>query len=71
MSFDKLAALVAESAGFKGKLAWNGTPKAQTNGSTGFGAEAGAILGWTPTIGLQEGIRQTVEWCRRTAEAKA
>lgn len=71
VAFDKLASLVAESSGFKGRLAWNGTAKEQTNGATGFGAEAGTLLRWQPTVTLQEGVRQTVEWCRSTPEAKA
>jgi UDP-glucose 4-epimerase len=71
ITFDHLAKLVAESSGFKGRLAWNGTPKEQTNGAATFGAEAGALLKWSPTIPIEEGVRQTVEWVRGASGAKA
>ena len=31
-------------------------------------AKATRLLGWTPQVGLEEGLKRTIEWCERHAE---
>lgn len=59
----ELASMVAEAVGYEGAIEWDtskpdGTPRKLLDVSKL--AEAG----WTASIGLQEGIRTTVEWYR-------
>lgn len=59
----ELASLVAEAVGYEGHIAWDsskpdGTPRKLLDVSKL--AEAG----WTSSIGLEEGIKSTVEWYR-------
>lgn len=63
VSIRELAALVADAVGYTGEITWDtskpdGTPRKLLDVSKL--AEAG----WTSTIGLQAGIRSTVEWYR-------
>ena len=34
-------------------------------------SKAKALLGYTPIVGLEEGLRHTIEWCRQTSAAAA
>jgi GDP-L-fucose synthase len=60
-SIKKLAQMVKELIGFKGKIAWattkpNGTPRKLLNSSKFF------RLGWQPKISLEEGLKKTYAW---------
>lgn len=61
LSIAQLGRLVAEVIGFRGETLFDaskpdGTPRKLLNVEKIFG------LGWSPRIGLQEGIRSTYEW---------
>lgn len=60
----ELAQLVADAVGYKGQIAWDatkpdGTPRKLLDVSRLTEA------GWLPSIGLEEGIRSTVNWYRK------
>lgn len=63
-SIRDLATLIARAAGFSGRIAWD------TSKGDGVArrcldiARARERLGWSPRIGLEEGMRRTVEWYR-------
>lgn len=59
----ELATLVADAVGYQGEMEWDsskpdGTPRKLLDVSTL------SESGWTASIGLEEGIRSTVEWYR-------
>lgn len=59
----ELASLVASAVGYMGEIAWDttkpdGTPRKLLDVSKLTDA------GWSASIGLEEGIRRTVEWFR-------
>lgn len=59
----ELASLVASAVGYSGQILWDatkpdGTPRKLLDVSKLSGS------GWSPKIGLEEGIRSTVEWFR-------
>lgn len=59
----EIAAMVADAVGYDGDTRWDttkpdGTPRKLLDVSTLVGS------GWTPTIGLREGIEHTIEWYR-------
>lgn len=63
----ELASAVAEAVGYKGKILWDdskpdGTPRKLLDVSKLTSA------GWTASIGLEDGIRSTVEWYRANVE---
>lgn len=67
VSIKDLALIVAEAVGYKGKIEWddtkpNGTPRKLLDVSR---LEA---AGWKASIGLQDGIRSTVDWYRKNLE---
>jgi len=60
----QLADMVADACGFTGAVYWdasmpNGQPRRAVDAS-----QAKRLLGWTPQVSLEEGIRETVEWWR-------
>lgn len=64
ISIRGLAEMIAELVGFKGALAFDpskpdGTPRKLMDSSRL------AAMGWRPAIGLEEGIRATVNWYRQ------
>ena len=66
VTIKELASIVADAVGFAGETHWNtskpdGTPQKLLDVSNL------AQAGWTSQIGLQEGIRSTVEWYREHA----
>jgi GDP-L-fucose synthase len=65
-----LAALTAAVVGYSGRIEWDatkpdGTPRKLLDTSRL------TALGWTPRIGLEDGIRQTYEWYREALPAGA
>jgi len=66
----ELAALVADITGFRGQIAWDasmpdGTPRKLLDVSRI------KALGWSPRIGLRDGITSTVAWYRANAATAA
>ena len=62
----ELASLVASAVGYTGEIAWDtskpdGTPRKLLDVSKLAGA------GWSASIGLEEGVRKTVEWFRENS----
>lgn len=67
ISVRDLAKIIGEEVDFRGRIRWdsrmpNGMPRKLLNVERLFG------LGWSPKIGLQEGIRDTVAWFRANRE---
>jgi len=61
ISMKELAELIKELTNYKGNLIWdksmpNGTPKRVMDNSKLFN------MGWSPKIGFEQGLRQTIEW---------
>jgi GDP-L-fucose synthase len=57
-----LAELIARTSGFRGSFAWDaskpdGQPRRAVDGS-----RARDLLGWSPRVGIEEGLRRTVDW---------
>jgi GDP-L-fucose synthase len=62
VSVADLAALVARSCGYNGRIKWDPTkPEGQLRRVVD-GAKAKKLLGWSPTTSLEDGIRATVDW---------
>ena len=61
ISIKELAETIADVVGFEGEFVWN-TDK--PNGTPRKLLDTSKInsLGWYPTIGLREGIKQTYDW---------
>lgn len=60
----ELAEQIARIAGFEGRFVWDpskpdGQPRRAVDGS-----KARRLLGWSPRVGLEEGLTRTVEWYR-------
>lgn len=63
VSISQLAQTIATATGFRGKLVWDtskpdGTPRKRLDSSRLLG------LGWAPSIALNAGIAETVDWFR-------
>lgn len=59
-----LAGMIAEACGFEGRIEWDaskpdGQPRRAVDSS-----RAARLLGWTPRVSLEDGIRETVAWWR-------
>ena len=57
-----LAELIARTTGFCGRFAWDaskpdGQPRRAVDGS-----RARDLLGWSPRVGIEDGLRRTVDW---------
>ena len=64
ISIADLAELIAKVTGFKGRFVWDpskpdGQPRRSVDGS-----KARELLGWSPRVDIEEGMRRTVEWYR-------
>jgi len=62
ISIRDLAGLIARITGFEGRFAWDpskpdGQPRRAVDGS-----KAQRLLGWSPRVGIEEGLQRTVEW---------
>lgn len=62
ITIENLASIIASLVGFQGALFWDpqkpdGQPRRAIDGS-----RAKDILAWTPSVGLEEGLRKTVDW---------
>lgn len=64
VTMDEVAGIVADTVGYPGRIAWSnqsfdGQPRRALDGR-----RARALLGWSPSTALEEGVRRTVEWYR-------
>ena len=64
ISIRDLAELIARITGFQGRFVWDpskpdGQPRRAVDGS-----RARELLGWSPQVGIEEGLTRTVEWYR-------
>jgi GDP-L-fucose synthase len=59
-----LAELIAREAGFTGRLVFDASRPDGAATKTINGELGRKLLGWAPQVGLTEGIRRTVSWCR-------
>jgi GDP-L-fucose synthase len=62
-----LSERIAQVTGFKGRFVWDpskpdGQPRRAVDGS-----KAQRLLGWSPRMDIEEGLRRTVEWFREHA----
>jgi GDP-L-fucose synthase len=65
-SIKDLAALIAEATDYHGKIAWDPTrPNGQPRRSLDT-TRARRLLGFEAQVGLEEGVRRTVTWCKET-----
>ena len=65
ISIRDLADKIARITGFDGRFAWDrsnpdGQPRRAVDGS-----KAAQLLGWTASVGLDEGLKTTVDWYRQ------
>jgi GDP-L-fucose synthase len=63
VAIHELASLVASAVGYTGKIAWDATKPDGTPRKL-LDVSKLADSGWSATIGLEDGIRRTVEWFR-------
>jgi GDP-L-fucose synthase len=60
----ELAEQIARITEFKGRFVWDSSnPDGQPRRSVD-GSKARSLLGWSPRVGLEEGLTRTVEWYR-------
>ena len=64
ISIADLAELIAKVTGFEGRFVWDpskpdGQPRRSVDGS-----KARQLLGWSPRVDIEDGLRRTVEWFR-------
>jgi GDP-L-fucose synthase len=64
ISIRELAELIAAATGFVGRFSWDrskpdGQPRRAVSGS-----RARSLVGWEPSIDLEDGLRQTAAWLR-------
>ena len=62
MTIKDLAEKIASIVGYEGRIIWDsskpdGQPRRAVDGS-----RAAELLGWHPQMGLDEGLRATVDW---------
>jgi GDP-L-fucose synthase len=61
LAISDLAALIARLADFKGKVTWD---RSKPDGTPRKVLDISRLksLGWSPSISLEEGIKETIEW---------
>jgi GDP-L-fucose synthase len=62
LSIRQLVMLIKDTIGYEGEIVWkssqpDGTPRKLLN------IDILASMGWAPQISLEDGLRETVEWC--------
>ncbi|RJP36305.1 MAG: GDP-L-fucose synthase [Phycisphaerales bacterium] len=66
-----LASMIAGLVGYGGEITWNarfpdGQPRRRLDVS-----RAASLLGWRAEVGLEEGLRRTIEWWRREGSGRS
>ncbi len=64
ISVRELAEMIAREVGFAGQLRFDASKPDGAAHKTIDGTAGAKLLGWKPQVGLAEGIRRTVAWCR-------
>lgn len=64
-SIRELAQMIARLTGFKGVIGWDSTKPDGAFKKVLDVSHMRAALAWSPSTGLEEGLRQTVDWYRR------
>lgn len=67
VEFEGLVKIMVEKTGYQGKVTLNGNHEANGHRPPLDGTRAGSSLFWTPETSLEDGVAQTVEWCKQTA----
>ena len=62
ITMNDLISLIEKRVGRDAIIQHHPFPKADMMANLADVSKAGSILGWGPTVGLEEGIRRTVEW---------
>lgn len=70
ISIRELGEKIAEAAGYKGTMGWDSSKPDGTRRKLLDGSRF-ASLGWSPRIGLEEGIRRTLNWYRESRAQRA
>ncbi len=63
-SIKSLSEIIARHAGFTGRIVWDATKGDGVGRRCLDISRARERLGWSPRVGLEEGMRRTVEWYR-------
>ncbi|MBA7517205.1 GDP-L-fucose synthase [subsurface metagenome] len=71
VSIKELANMIKSQVGYEGELRFDLTKPDGAAFKTVDGSQGKKLLGWQPKIGLQEGIRQTVQWYLTDADRLA
>lgn len=67
---EQTADIIAKLTGFRGEVVWNSTPRRPLDARIliGDNSKARKLLGWEPKYTLEEGLRKTIEYWRKTGE---
>jgi len=73
VSIGELASIVSQITGFQGDVYWNAIPSRPLDIPVLIGKndKAREILGWTPTISLEEGLQRTVQFWKEKLGGKS
>lgn len=70
VSIRELVGLIADATGYAGAIRWD-TAKPDGQPRRLLDITKARALGWEPEVGLEEGLKRTVEWWRETSGAGA
>ena len=71
ISIKDLVALIAKLSGFHGEIRWDASkPDGQPRRCLDV-ERAAKLLGWRAQVGFEEGLKQTIEWYRRSINASS
>ena len=71
VSVRELAETIAARVGYDGAVVYDASKPDGAAFKTVDGARGAALLGWTPSISLSQGIDQTVEWYQANWETRS
>lgn len=66
---EETANLISKLTGFKGEVVWNSTPARPLDAKIliGDNTKAKKILGWQPKYNLEEGLKKTIEYWKKSS----
>jgi nucleoside-diphosphate-sugar epimerase len=62
VALSKLIDEIAKRVGRRAKIVWENSDRADVPTTWANITKAQRVLGWSPKVSLEEGVRQTVEW---------
>ena len=71
ISVKALAELIRDCVGYQGNIVLDTSKPDGAAYKTVDGSHGKALLGWSPTIGLNDGIKKTVDWYIKNWEARS